>query len=611
MHTMLCCLIAGAAVVAGAQPEPKPQQPPQLRLGERVRQQLASWKPIGEVVIVTDAKSYVDAIASWTPARKFPVLIDLGDRASREHIARFVRAFKPARVARWTSDATADAKPRGVGEASFARCGPGELRSALGSALGMTTPPSDDAAIIARFKELNHTPAGIVLVGTGDPAWTAGLALAAGRAQPLSFIVASKSFGGAYNTDGAAAFAAGVESAAKSSGYSWDDIGDDLDAVTLALNVPVKFDPGNTKERLALTDLVGRHVDGPKAKQRWAWCGQIPGDAAAAAYRAMCSLFLEPRSAWVFDGYESTGDWAEYDGTKAGHTLKAGGLLVETMDAPAQSASDWRTRVSRPVSAGLVMITTKGNNNFFDLQPGQCRSGDIPMLDLPAAVHIVHSWSAQQPDDRSTIAGRWLERGAYAYFGSVDEPFLRAFVPTPLLAQRIVSGAPFFVAARLDSGPVWKTASIGDPLLTFGEVRASVDEPLPLKGAVELGGSLRELLTENKFAEAIGEMTLLGRDEDIVKLVRALEERQPARITPEVARAALLPAFRRSESRMVISLFRRLDAPARREGDLVDALWLAAYPMLKAKEPEVVELLAQQPRADQADRDKAATAAAR
>ena len=43
---------------------------------------------------------------------------------------------------------------------------------------------------------------------------------------------------------------------------------------------------------------------------------------------------------------------------------------------------------------------------------------------------MIHSFSAADPPDPSTIAGRWLANGAFLYFGSMNEPFLDA-VPDP------------------------------------------------------------------------------------------------------------------------------------------------------------------------------------
>ncbi len=45
----------------------------------------------------------------------------------------------------------------------------------------------------------------------------------------------------------------------------------------------------------------------------------------------------------------------------------------------------------------------------------------------PTVVSIIHSFSAADPLDPSTIAGRWLENGVYIYFGAMNEPYLNAF----------------------------------------------------------------------------------------------------------------------------------------------------------------------------------------
>src|SRR5204862_39496 len=70
------------------------------------------------VAIVPDAASYVQAISTWSVSGpftaagtgsvgkgRFPVLIDDGSWRAREDIARFVRAFSPAKVVRWAAPA--------------------------------------------------------------------------------------------------------------------------------------------------------------------------------------------------------------------------------------------------------------------------------------------------------------------------------------------------------------------------------------------------------------------------------------------------------------------------------------------------------------------------
>jgi hypothetical protein len=590
---------ASAAWSQGEPPADSPPMPPQVRLGRRVLAFESTWQAIPTVVIVSDATSYLEAVSAWTLTRKFPVLIDLGDASSREEIARFVRAFRPKQVVRWTAP-----QAKGAGADTFAKVSVEAAHACVISA--WEGEGSDQAAVISRLQALKHLPAGVVVMQPSDPAWTGGVALAAGRMQPITFVNSSQNFGGAFNTDGARALAGAITDVVKGMPWSWEDLGDNIDAVTMATNIPIKYDPGTKPvTRLATTDLIGRFTDGPKLDKRWAWCGQVSGDSARSASRAMCSLFLKPQSAWVFDGYSSEPGWKEYDGTAAAQLLRKDGLEVTLDDEPAQGAADWRARCAAAMKADLALVMTKGNSTFFDLSPGQCRAGDIPILTYPAAVHFVHSWSAQTPDDPATIAGRWLDRGVYAYFGSVDEPRLNAFVPTKALAIRFSAGAPFVASARLDSGFVWKTASLADPLLTFGPPLVRASESLPLTDSKPINADLRETLKKFDFVEGIRVLSLMGQDEQIDKLITTMLENEPARVTPAVAREAILPLFRSGRTRAVLALFTRLDAPARREREVLDALWLAAYPLIKIKDPEAMELLSRHMRQDQLDKDQA------
>ena len=63
--------------------------------------------------------------------------------------------------------------------------------------------------------------------------------------------------------------------------------------------------------------------------------------------------------------------------------------------------------------------------------------------------------------------GRWLEAGAYTYFGSMSEPLLEAFVTPDRIADRMFNGFPFGMACRSLLGPYsypWRLVYFGDPL---------------------------------------------------------------------------------------------------------------------------------------------------
>jgi hypothetical protein len=87
---------------------------------------------------------------------------------------------------------------------------------------------------------------------------------------------------------------------------------------------------------------------------------------------------------------------------------------------------------------------------------------------MPTAVAMIHSHSAADPTDPATIAGRWLEQGAFIYFGSIHEPYLLAFRRPGLVAELLAQGLPFPAALRQGEeeimGAPWKLTYLGDPL---------------------------------------------------------------------------------------------------------------------------------------------------
>jgi hypothetical protein len=407
-----------------------------------------------------------------------------------------------------------------------------------------------------------------------------------------------------------AEFARAVEDGAEHTGLSWRELGDQLDAVAVCLNCPCKVQM-KPDAVCALTDLLGRRAEAePKvfAREtgaRWAWSSQIFGSQSQAAYRAMCSLFLAPRSAWVFDGYPDKSPWNIFDGTAAGANFRKANLAVTVEDTPRQGERQWRLKTSQGLDADLILVNTKGLANQFELEPGACVPGDVPFLSDPAAVHLVHSWSATAPTARGTVGGRWLERGAYAYVGSVQEPFLSAFVPTPVVAARLVSTVPWGAVGRLDKGPAWKIAVFGDPLMTVGPPPPKAEGPA-LTGIHDLSEDVRDAVRKKDFELALRDLTVLGRDADAAKLVAALWRDDAASFTPPIARAAIMPLFRAHDPLTLARVFSKLPGLADNapDGALRDALWNACYLELgAAPDRAIIDALRANLRPDQLARD--------
>ena len=557
------------------QPAQLDQLPPPIRLGVRVRtiRQAAPVVPV--VVLVPTPQAYLEAISRWHPTARFPILIDDGTPGAREQIGRFVRAFKPTRV---VTPTLASEPWRGDRAARIER-----LSAAHRRALGLR--PIDDP-----LPEMATSPVvapGIVVADPDDPAWTAAVALAAGWAQPLVFVEGfNQNLSGSLTTEQVDLLASEIALAAQQTGLTWDRLGDQLDAIALCLNTPAKYTAfdGSKEQVLAVTDRLGRNA----GATRWAWASQVPGTHRDAAYMAMCSLFLPPTRAWLFDGYPTEGEpWTTWDLTSAAPVLERMGLAPRLLDGREAGMRDWRLAASRPLDADLVIVNTRGNAPWFELNPGRAWMGDIPILERPAAVHFTHSWSANRPGQRGTIAGRWLDRGAFAYVGSVAEPFLHAFIPGPIIANRLGASYPWAALARHDGpvpgvGVVWKIAVLGDPLFTPGEPGRRIEQPLPFEAMDDLSQQAAEAIRSRAFERGVNLLVRLGRDGDAARLVAAIVEQQPDALTPGLAEASIPAVFRAGSAGTLETLYRALPPERQADEQLRDYLWLALRPVLEA-----------------------------
>jgi hypothetical protein len=224
----------------------------------------------------------------------------------------------------------------------------------------------------------------------------------------------------------------------------------------------------------AFDDLIGRHLDLPRpdaVRIRWAFAGRLTGDEVRSAYAAMCSLFLRPDRATLINAYgEAAGD-ERGDYRQAPAADRIGERMeVARRDSGQADLSGWHAAFDPVNRAGLVLINSSGNPTDFNLGgPARGQTWDVPISE-PAAVYKIHSFSAANPRDVGTIAGRWLANGAFLYFGSVHEPFLSSFRTPELVADLLSRGIPFAAAARMlpeelgAFGNSWRLAYLGDPL---------------------------------------------------------------------------------------------------------------------------------------------------
>lgn len=627
--------------------------PPIIRLGLRAESIRQQSQVTPTVVIVPDTDSFLAAIAEWRPRKRFPILIDDGSWNAREHAARFIRAFAPARVVRWKAPEPAPwPEPRAEREAILRTT----LARAWAADAGTESPDQPDA-IVKLYAKLNWTPLGIVATSVDDPAWPAALALAAGHGQLLTFLEQPADAWGGINAQlpmsAATAIDAALLSACVAAGVPHRGLGEGIDALTLALALPTRVKtpaddgapqsprgpfvaPPNTP--LATSDVLGR-LGGHG--ERWAFAAQLWGTSAESLYRAMAALFLQPTDAWLFDGYDQTAGWKAYDAGESAAVLKQANISPTVDDTPRQGLTDFRDRAAgafvprrdpkreppteppaeagrprptpepppqstRPpggIRAGLIAVNTSGQLNLFELKPGNGISADVPTLDIPSLVYFVHSFSAQQPGDRWTIAGRFLDRGAFAYVGSVEEPFLSAFIPTPNFFRRLLGPVPLGAAARLDNAPAWRIAVLGDPLYTLGPPAPRGDPLLPIAAVTDLAESLPEWLKARDWPQVFPALILLNRDRDAVRLASALLKDDPAALTPALAALAAAAAFRTVDFDPFCALYEKSMLTAEAPPALVDMAWHAFWPNISRLGPERVGLLGASLRAECFERD--------
>jgi hypothetical protein len=345
----------------------------------------------------------------------------------------------------------------------------------------------------------------------------------------------------------------------------------------------------------AVTDLIGRPAGGGPGV-RAACAGWIFGDSARCAYVAMCSLFLPREKVLYWNCYGEDGNWKIYSTETASSALPQQHYVTRQFAGRNASEASWQAEISGGLSADVLVMNTRGLATFFDMSRGRCHPTDVAVLNEPAALHLIHSWSLQQPENDATVGGRWLSRGVYAYVGSVDEPFLDAFIPPMLLAQRWVNFVPFLIAGRWwpdDQRPPgrdpWKVNTLGDPLMLCAppeKVKRQRIAPQPMDG-VDLSEHVKVLLRRSKdepstevFADAVGALVLLGKDDVAVDVWRLARSKSQSRLA---SRSALGALFRMRAADEFVQAFAESGT---RDLQAIDMLWHLLLPRLGSSKDE-------------------------
>ncbi|WP_293251609.1 MULTISPECIES: hypothetical protein [unclassified Microcoleus] len=430
------------------------QEPWPVQTGLRVGLIRENIPTVNRIVLVPDEATFLAAIQKWNLKGHWPILIE-----DQKYAPMFLQRFQPEEIVRLPSIKQELPKNQ-------------KLQQLMLKATAAAWNATNRETLKAKWRELGWEPPGAVITSENDPARSAAVALAAARGEPLVFLEGN--FGKPndnLNTAQWKNLQTAVTKAVESTGYFYSQLGDAIDTITIVRQLAVKYQsPQKQDEQLAVTDGLGRHPNG----ERWAAAGWIYGSQVRSIYQAMCAIFLDSETVMLYDSYPKEGNWGKYEMESAASGLKTIGLNVELVQKPESTLQQWRSLASKPWTFDLILMNSKGYPKSFQVGDGDASVEDIPKLQFPAAIHMIHSWSAADPDDASTVAGRWLENGAYAYVGSVNEPLLSAFIPPKIMVDRLKRGAPFLIAARQLESPPWKVATIGDPLMSIAKSRPRI-----------------------------------------------------------------------------------------------------------------------------------------
>lgn len=533
------------------------------QLGRRVAIVSHNFPTAPVLLIAPDTQTYLHAISTWSTEARYPVLIDDNTPQAAENIARFANAFKPQQTLRLAPVTTP------ITEQS--------LQTAIARAWSSTNAPLDTPK--DALAQLEFIAPGIVITSLEDPAWTGALALAAYRGQHLAFAALPE--GRTRETltpQQLSSLQAVTTNALNKTNSQWQSLNDPIDAITLAYNGPQLAK--SAKETLAVSDIIGRH----KSNKRFAWTGILSGNHQSAAYRAMAAIFIQPRSAWLFDGYESSFA-PQYKVTEAAAQLNNANFSTQT-DNAAQSRDTWNSRTHQGLEATLIHIQTHGQPHFFHIQKQRIYTDAIPVLTKPAAIHFIHSFSAKRTDDQETIAARWLDEGAHFYLGSVDEPFLPAFIPPQVFVSRAISAFPLGAAVRWEQGRFadqpWKLNVLGDPLITIfntPKTNAQIPNQQQLQTTTtNLEDQMKAALTQRNLNAALTALVMLARYDDAHRLATAFFNDEQANQTPKAATLALTLASLNQDHSLALKAFTALPPQQQRVTRNRNRVWSTLNP---------------------------------
>lgn len=395
------------------------------------------------VKIAPDLASYYEEISKWENKAICPVLL-----GNNQWSIKFIRAFKPEKIIQLSPKGNTTSSEQIVLNA---------LSGGKGSVLAQINK--------LNLAKMNGIPTGLVIIDPENDAAPAGTALAMARCQQVMFRKSSEKLLTLLTFEKADAVRKEIMAFLEKNKIPYKNYGTDLDGLTIACGIPFLYNGTKAdaeKGRRVLDYLITRTDSGAP----WGAAGRLLGDREYMVYQAMCSIFLPPAKALFFSRYSESGrPWKCYSPAKAAE-LYAAYMPQRSSRSVASSLGNWEKLTNGGNTASEVFINSSGSSHKWSVSGGNTTAASINDS-VPCRVHIIHSGSAAAPLVRSSIMRRWMDAGAYIYFGSMAEPLLEAFVTPNRIVRRQLNGYPFGMACRSISGPYsfpWRLICIGDPL---------------------------------------------------------------------------------------------------------------------------------------------------
>ncbi len=392
------------------------------------------------VVICFDEASFLREITAWDDERFWPVLLwDSG------LVPKFIEAFRPGQVL------LAEYAPKpGVSKQA--------CLDAVADAWGVERggKAASTRLLLDALEARGSLPRGAVLLSESSPELLGGTALAAGRFHIPLFLETEEKQRARVALEKAELCRSAVAELLDGCGIAYREPSGDLDFLVVANDMPFGYVPSDPRTHpggYTLDDLLARGGD----SKRWAATGRLVGGPARSVYMAMCAFFLQPDRGLFFSRYTTQGQGAfAFYSPKEAPALLGRFFPADAVRHPDATLAKWR-EIQWPEGnrSGFLHVNSSGGAANWSTSKGNASFFDVPET-VPAVVHYTHSGSAAQPFNSDSIAGRWLENGAFIYFGSYAEPYLTAFVPPDELARRVVAGMPLGAAMRHPySGKGW------------------------------------------------------------------------------------------------------------------------------------------------------------